>query len=415
MAKHHGHFRKRLSFLACIVLVAQILSYKLVPAEAYTFIGPCGLLGRNPSWSSSEPYFEQCNSSNGFPAFNLNGDLSTNSLTRADARRVFVDGFAAWRKDDAIQNVGVVSSSCESGAEDGAWFRNGGRTSGNLDSRFWYENRAVTTSTCGASAWGCTGPRYHCGVQLEMRSADILINHELQWPVALIDDVQECVDVTDRAFPTTVLHEIGHGFMLDHPAYPMSLMYTEGRRVLPCKYGARITSFPTPDDMNGALSTNGTNPSRPNFSGTAQYIGNSGNVEVDMLYAPEYLSTTIDSTEVTYTLFNYFRGGHVVEVAGYLIPTTTRPMGGATGMSIPSTAVFAGEDTILGSSNDGSWDMKVSTLFFWGSDNLQNQVEYRLWIILDPNNLITETDEGDNAIATNVLVSRSYTNTGGGC
>lgn len=412
--------------IGCFVLAAVSLFFGMQFASAYSITDRCA--GPNePSWKNNEAFSLLCDSPAGYPGFPNERDSNT-TASEAMLRSVIQGTFWQWRKDGTSTYGSFLAPGCDTGPEDGAWFDHSRRitlSSNDTGSEVWFEPESIVACLCGdcnASTIGCASQRYHCGVQKVIRSADIAIANDPQYGIIRQDSINECISNIAVSVDTLTLHEIGHTYTLGHVGTgQLSVM----QAVIPvnknCHLGYGMNGFPFPDDMNGLMKEHGAvKGSDVNIAGSAFYVDPTSRITIERKNLL-WTNPGIVTLEATFSLYNYWNGGYNVQIRGLLVPInyTLRmrngdwELGGGLDSSRRHEVIeISAVSDILTPSGKTSRDLTQTASFVVNPTSLVPGEDYRLYIYVDPNNFIAETDENDNAFPLDIVVSRTDTATG---
>jgi hypothetical protein len=219
------------SLLMVIVLASSAYSYRFICngilANGEVRSDECGICDEEHAARWKSPNLEVVVDENILPA----------GITKNEWRTVVKNSFAAWEnisgsrlkftqlKNDNLRQLGATDS---------------------MHEIFWITDKNEWRKMVGAGEFGTLGatlPRYVCGGSMgEKRSifdADLVLNGlpHINWKLDCHDD--ECISIQ-----TTLVHELGHFFGLDHPC----LMC--GNSIMSARAGFNLM-YPVFDDMEG--------------------------------------------------------------------------------------------------------------------------------------------------------------------
>ena len=210
-----------------------------------------------------------------------------------------------------------------------AWFDNG-----NERNEFWWDDLD--------NGWGNDGP-YGCPTDSLACSAwdhadcffagknrllafDTAIDAVTRWDVVSQDSMAKCFVATSANMENTVVHELGHGFGMNHHDGPVSVM-NKKPRVRNCRWAQGYRDAPMPDDVQGYLQYHKTYSGViKNMSGTPWFRASDGfgtkwSVATRISGPNGSLNLTFN-----YTLHSYYRhatGDYVVQY--YAVPINQTP------------------------------------------------------------------------------------------
>ena len=192
------------------------------------------------------------------------------------------------------------------------------------------------------------------------------------------------------------LHEIGHAYGLAHFETVPTVMRAVFTPTGPCNQATGWRYQPDADAMAGVLVHNGRNSNNvANIAATAQYNVD-GETVVDVPHDDQYCGS---STTFSFTLMNYYAPAPDVRYQFVLVPENTVAAWDR------SNAVWQSRTMGPGSMSHGQMLLRTHSVAPRLA-NLTVGVMYRLWIILDPANILAETDGGDNVVPTGVRFTR---------
>jgi len=194
-----------------------------------------------------------------------------------------------------------------------------------------------------------------------------------------------------------VLHELGHAYGLGHFNTVPTIMRTNAGPTGPCNQAAGWRYQPDADAMAGVLVHNGRNSNNvANIAATSQYNTAGGATTVDIPHDENYCGA---STSFSFTLMNYYATAPDVRYQFVLVLEDTPAQWNR------SNAVWQSSTFSAGSMTKGQMLLRAHSVAPTLA-NLTVGVVYRLWIILDPANILAETDGGDNVVPTGVRFTR---------
>jgi len=194
------------------------------------------------------------------------------------------------------------------------------------------------------------------------------------------------------------IHEVGHAYGLDHNNARPTVMRSVVTALGACNQAAGFHSQPDADAMAGVASLYGRNTNNlQNMSASPHFVSGS-TLGVTVTDVPAYCGGTIP---FTVTLFNYYAPVPQWRLNFIFVPDGQVPAGG-------NIAWWSNNISVNNTPTNFNFAYNTSVepsifAFSYG-------VQYRLWIRIDPLNVISETDEGDNLIPTAITLTR-----GGGC
>lgn len=381
------------------------LSMRTDPAPAYTFFQgawPCSSAPQRwapPSSGIRYIHFsDQC----------LSGANYNSSVSPAGMQSAGAWGSWMWRRE-GVNKVEVVYDGtwCVGWWTPGdtSWFYSGSNNRYGLDNM---SGSSYAQSPCNPSTGrlGCGVASSSCGFfgwDQTYDSGRVAIRTDYPWAGDLIDTVDRCT--SPGYFAEHVwLHEWGHLYGLNHFDGWMTLMNSASRGDHHCNVGSGYHSQPYSDETSG-LNTLYVQPNIytvRNVSATPTYIDSSGVAAVDGSTQTRCASQMFDvMSNIMYMVHHAaIPGGLSLRLAvlapGYSpAPENTLWLGPT--ITIPSNWTFAG----------ATYQYPISASNIPGSVGGTDAIGlHRVWIQLDPNNAIAETDEGDNWIPTRWMLRR---------
>lgn len=281
------------------------------------------------------------------------------------------------------------------------WYRNTSTCSNNNATTWWDNGNELSEvkmysqlNNMLGEAWRDTTNCVGCwGCHDHIIATDIKL---LRQTIVAQDTLSDCLS-PNCSSEQTMQHEIGHAYGLDHFGAWASTMVESG-----CYHTCnRADSFhhqPMADDTKAVSKLYGRNVSAYyNLSGM-HFDRNSDGTYTTKFNEVNHCGNTVT---VNFTYFNHYAAltnfpARVVLVAGR---NTTNPSG---------NIVWTGSTTTWSGSHSGA-TYSVSLSLQPSRSTLTAGSEYRVWIQVDPSGTYSETDEGDNYIPTNtVLTGRTF-------
>ena len=194
-----------------------------------------------------------------------------------------------------------------------------------------------------------------------------------------------------------LVHEVGHAYGLDHDD-----TYTYAMNTIPhgrhCTMGVGWREQPFGDDMAGALSIYGRNTDNIyNMSGSAVYRDASNNDMIDPVAETDYCGGGVF---LEFTLNNVYKA-----LASYQFQYRFAITSWFEESPESSDVVWWGPAFAQNPSGSNATVRKAINLYI-DYTALSPATPYRVWVVVDPYQHYSETDELDNWIPLNALIMR---------
>lgn len=358
----------------------------------------------------SNTYFELCSSPAGFPGITNGNFVDPFSPSfpsqAAQSRAAMADASWMWVREGVWDSNISLSAACRSAPETpaGGWFDGSEEV---FES--WYENRSVVQSLCdNPNAIACTDFDFAFPSFYWVIAADtVLANNFSFWNTVNQDTIDDYLEVQVDSIEQTWLHEIGHQYGLTHTSSVMSTMERQSGFHRNMNLTQANNESPWPADMQQMRTRYELPGTHVNLSASAwsrdPSTTNEGRDEPATAFVTSAGSITVT---VHYSLEKFFDGTiPSVAVKFFVVPINanptfswstlhwTFPAGGPTWAIDTSPTI--GESTIR------------RTFSFAVAGSTLNVGTHRVWIMVDPGYGWAETDEGDNAIPTGILIQRT--------
>lgn len=291
-----------------------------------------------------------------------------------------------------------------SGTSTGSWFDT------NSNEEYWFDTQAVVADICDdAGAVGCHGyDRVTCVIPFAvnpwMQASDISVAADVWWfPEADIDGLTDCVTYGNFAEDIFV-HEVGHAYGLMHNDAWLTPMNGSVNATRRCDRTNEYHALPWSDELQGLehMYQQTANTQR-NVSGTAFWLDGTDTTISIQHFASANATTWNPTARVRWTHMNVYDAiTSEYEYTYRAVQDGVNPQTGTTyGISsvydIPSGQWFEGA-TYPREENGSTFAFTIS--------GVPTGQTFRVWIRLDPNGDITETDEADNWIPTRLTFQR---------
>jgi hypothetical protein len=280
------------------------------------------------------------------------------------------------------------------------WFDNG-----NELSEIWWESNPPCDNAYACTAWDhatCVGWGNN-----RILAADIVVSGSSHWDIIEQNSMAKCFLRTSGSMESTVMHEIGHAYGLEHESARVSVMDPNKPRVRNCSFWNGYHDAVMPDDLQGYLqhhkSYSGT---RRNLSGTPWWKANGlGHLTAEPIVFST-LASPAQTVTLTYTLHSYYRHA----TGNYAVSYRLREDIFGAGFN-PSDGRYTFDaslpyvTTVSSLSNEYSARQSINMQII-PSDLPRAGVWYHVWVQVDSGYVVAETDESDNAFPTGVIIRR---------
>jgi len=212
----------------------------------------------------------------------------------------------------------------------------------------------------------------------------------------------------------TTIHELGHAYGLDHNNAEVAVMNPQKPRVRNCDVSAHFHDYPMPDDIGGLMQHHqGYTGATYNVAGTPWYRTGATAYMTRSWVTFDASSPNSVPIVLGYSLHSYYPDRIAAYTVSYFFMvfdwntwTWTVPTFNASTQqwSMPN-ALYSSVHTSVQNSTR-STTVQATTFNFNRSD-FPVGFYWRMWVMVDSANQVSERNEGDNVFPTDIVVGRT--------
>lgn len=261
------------------------------------------------------------------------------------------------------------------------------------------------SSCLNSSALGCAWASSSCyltGTQQTIDWANVAMAVNQNWQKEQINTLADCLNVGNYG-ETTWSHEAGHMYGFVHNDGWMTAMNSVSTGHHLCNVGAGFHTQPYADESQGMITMypRWSAGSQRNVSGTPFFWQTYGTTV--SISQGAFAACSNVTFPVRFTWMNHYEAipspGIGMRLAAVPLNVTQPTAAQATWTG--SYVVIPTSHTFPGATYEQQFNVTVNPLYVAPSGTA-----VRIWVHMDPYNLIAETDEGDNFVPTGVILMR---------